>query len=64
MGLPQAQAAFLQDGDEEACLRLQGLPTPAQAKALREVMGLPRYRPLSPERAKALFAASRPFKPK
>src|SRR5436190_3451138 len=36
-----------QDGDDEGCLRLFGLPTAEQAKAIRDVLGIRKRRPAS-----------------
>jgi hypothetical protein len=38
-----------QDGDDEGILRLERLPTPAEADAIRDVIGIRRRRHLSPE---------------
>jgi hypothetical protein len=38
-----------QDGDDEGCLRLFGLPTPEQAKAIRELLGIRKRTVYSPE---------------
>jgi hypothetical protein len=40
---------IVQDGDDEGCWRLLGLPSPEQAEAIRRVLGIRRRRPpLSP----------------
>jgi hypothetical protein len=36
-----------QDGDDEGCLRLFGLPSPEQAKAIRDLLGIRKRRPAS-----------------
>jgi hypothetical protein len=38
-----------QDGDWEGCLRLDHLPSPAEAKAIRDVLGIRKRRHLSAE---------------
>jgi hypothetical protein len=38
-----------QDGDDEGCLRLDQLPTPAEAALIREALGIKRKRHLTPE---------------
>jgi hypothetical protein len=38
-----------QDGDEEGVLRLDRLPSPEEATAIRKVLAIPRKRHLSPE---------------
>ena len=38
-----------QDGDDEGCLRLDRLPTPAEAVLIREALGIKRKRHLTPE---------------
>jgi hypothetical protein len=38
-----------QDGDDEGCLHLDRLPTPAEAELIREAVGIRRRRHLSPE---------------
>jgi hypothetical protein len=48
-----------QDGDEEGCLRLFALPTPSEAVAIRDVMGLRKrveYAPETLERKRASMA--------
>jgi hypothetical protein len=37
-----------QDGDDEGCLRLGGLPTPERAEAIREALGIRKRREHSP----------------
>jgi hypothetical protein len=53
-----------QDGDAEGILRLNGMPTPTQAEALRQVLGLRKASPLTDERRAALisvgFAQAKP----
>jgi hypothetical protein len=39
----------MQDGDDEGCLHLDRLPTEAEAKLIREALGIRRRRHLSPE---------------
>jgi hypothetical protein len=51
-----------QDGDWEGCLRLGRLPIPAEAKAIREVLGIRKRRHLSAdqkERARSVLASAR-----
>ena len=43
-----------QDGDDEGILRLDRLPTPAEAEAIRDVIGIRRRRHVSPEARVAL----------
>jgi hypothetical protein len=38
-----------QDGDDEGCLRLFGLPSPEQAKTIRDVLGIRKRTVYSPE---------------
>jgi hypothetical protein len=40
---------LMQDGDDEGCLHLDRLPTEAEAKLIREALGIRRRRHLSPE---------------
>jgi hypothetical protein len=40
---------LMQDGDDEGCLHLGRLPTEAEAKLIREALGIRRRRHLSPE---------------
>jgi hypothetical protein len=47
-----------QNGDNEGCLRLFGLPTPEQAKAIREVVGIRRRTVYSSEALEAKQAAA------
>jgi hypothetical protein len=47
-------ATVTQDGDDEGILRLDRLPTPAEAEAIRDVIGIRRRRQLSPEARVAL----------
>jgi hypothetical protein len=44
-----------QDGDDEGIVRLDRLPTPAEAESIRDLIGIRRRRQLSPE-AKAALA--------
>jgi hypothetical protein len=46
-----------QDGDDEGCLSLNRLPTPAEAGLVRDALGIRRKRHLSPEALSALFIA-------
>lgn len=50
-----------QDGDDEGILKMDGLPSPDQAAALRKVLGLRKSAPLTPERREALRQVARPF---
>jgi hypothetical protein len=57
-----------QDGDDEGILRLERLPTPTEADAIRDVIGIRRRRHLSPEalaqaRSALEFAAGRAKSP-
>jgi hypothetical protein len=45
-----------QDGDQEGILRLDGMPTPTQAEALRKLLGLRKATPLTEERRAALVS--------
>jgi hypothetical protein len=45
-----------QDGEDEGCLRLQQLPTPEQAKVIRDVLGLWKRREVSTEERERLSA--------
>jgi hypothetical protein len=61
----KAQLAFCQvtqDGDWEGCLRLDRLPTPDEAKAIRETLGIRKRRHLSAnqkERARSVLSSAR-----
>lgn len=48
-----------QDGDEEGCFRLFALPTAAQAKAVRDVLGLKKRRQYDPETLDQLRTTAR-----
>jgi hypothetical protein len=49
-----------QDGDDEGCLHLDHLPTPAEAEAIRDALGIRKRRTVSPEAsAKATAALAR-----
>jgi hypothetical protein len=49
-----------QDGDDEGCLHLDHLPTPHEAEAIREAIGIRKRRHLTPDAlAKARSAAER-----
>jgi hypothetical protein len=48
--------AVVQDGDTEGVLRFDGMPTPAQAEVLRQVLGLRKATPLTDERRAALIS--------
>jgi hypothetical protein len=50
-----------QDGDDEGILKMDGMPSPDQAAALRKVLGLRKSAPLTPERREALRQVGRPF---
>jgi hypothetical protein len=49
------------DGDDEGILKMDGLPSPDQAAALRKVLGLRKSAPLTPERREALRQVGSPF---
>jgi hypothetical protein len=48
-----------QDGDDEGCLRLFELPTAAQARVLRDVLGLKKQRQYDPETLDQLRTTAR-----
>ena len=43
-----------QDGDSEGCLRLRRLPSPAQAKLIRDALGIRKRRVLSADQLACL----------
>ena len=46
-----------QDGDVEGCLHLDHLPTPAEAEAIRDALGIRKRRTVSPEASAKSTAA-------
>ena len=53
----KARLAFCtvtQDGEDEGCLRLHGLPTPEQAETIREALGIRKRRTITPEEIERL----------
>jgi hypothetical protein len=62
----KARLAFCdvtQDGEDEGCLRLSRLPTPDQAEAIRDALGIQKRRQVSPgvlERRRSFAFAQKP----
>jgi hypothetical protein len=53
----EASVLLTQDGDDEGCLRLDHLPTPAEAEAIRDSLGIRKRRTVSPEASAKATAA-------
>jgi hypothetical protein len=49
---------LMQDGDDEGCLRLDRLPTPVEAEAIRDVLGIQRKRHYQSPETEALVMAT------